>query len=569
MDIDSHTLDLGAIVIGLLGGLSIFLYGMEVLTNTLKEAAGDRMKRLLARLTTNRFKGVFAGAFTTAIIQSSSVTTVLSVGFVAAGLMNLRQSIGVIMGAEIGTTITAQIIAFKVTEFALVAVTIGFTLYFFFRSETLKRYGLMVLGFGMVFFGMNLMGDATYPLRDYPPFIELLQNMREPLYAVAISAGFTALIQSSSATTGVIIVLAGQGLITLEQGIALVFGANIGTSITAMLASIGKPPEAVRTALIHVCFNLLGVLLWFGFIDEAARLIREISPSAQSLGGIERLAAETPRQIANLHTLFNVGNTLIFIWFVGVFAWLVQRLVPDRDVPVPRAIQPKYLDNLLLETPSLALDRVRLEIGRLANQVLPMVGSGPDIVMSGTEQDLEKLERQDDGVDTLHDSIITYLGELSTKQLTPEQSELLHDYMSITGYFESIGDTLETNLVHAGQQRIRNAVSISDQTRELIGDLAEQVRWAVDSAARAVTEYDQRAAVEVLEAKADINERADAAERHLARRLTVQAPNRLATYRMETELIENLKRVYYFAKRIGKACLIEDIHRSSSQSAAT
>jgi len=562
-------LNLGAIVIGLLGGLSIFLYGMEVLTNTLKEAAGDRMKQLLARLTTNRFKGVFAGAFTTAIIQSSSVTTVLSVGFVAAGLMNLRQSIGVIMGAEIGTTITAQIIAFKITDFALVAVTTGFVIYFFFRDDSLKRYGLMILGFGMVFFGMTLMGEATYPLRDYPPFIELLQNMREPLYAVLISAGFTALIQSSSATTGVIIVLAGQGLITLEQGIALVFGANIGTSVTAMLASIGKPTEAIRTALIHVCFNVLGVVLWFGFIDEAAELIRTVSPAAQNLVGIEKLASETPRQIANLHTLFNVGNTLVFIWFVGVFAWLVERLVPARPAAESTVIQPKYLDRLLLETPSLALDRVRLEIGRLANQVLPMVGSGPGIVMTGTQRDLENLERQDDGVDTLHDSIIAYLGELSTKQLTQEQSELLHDYMSIAGNFESIGDTLETNLVHAGQERIRNAVSVSQETRALIGELAEQVHWAVDAAARAVTENDLRSAMEVLEAKAEINERADAAERHLAHRLTVQAPNRLATYRMETELIENLKRVYYFAKRIGKSCLIENTHLADPQTAAS
>lgn len=569
MSVESQSLNLGVIAMGLLGGLSIFLYGLEVLTNTLKEVAGDRMKLLLAKLTTNRFKGVFAGAFTTAVIQSSSVTTVLSVGFVAAGLMNLRQSIGIIMGAEIGTTVTAQIIAFKITELALLAVTAGFVLYFFFRDDKLKRYGLMVLGFGLVFFGMNLMGDATYPLRDYPPFIDLLREMEQPLFAVLVSAAFTALIQSSSATTGVIIVLAGQGLITLEQGIALVFGANIGTSVTAILASIGKPTEAVRTALIHVSFNVLGVTIWFGFIDEAASLVRLISPVAPGLIGIEKLASETPRQIANLHTLFNVGNTLIFIWFVGAFAWLVTKLVPGRPKAEPTIITPKYLDELMLSTPTLAFDRVRLELGRLGEQVLKMVGTGPKIVMSGTQQELDQLAREDDGVDALHDAIVAYLGSLSSESLTPEQSELLHDYLAIAGNFESIGDAVETNLVHAGKGRIENHVAVSEQTSELISELAEKVHWAVEAAVTAVTENDQRAAMDVIEAKVDINERVDAVERHLASRLIVRAPHRLATYRLESELIENLKHIYYFAKRIAKASLVKDVQSAEQLAIAT
>ncbi|MBT8137876.1 MAG: Na/Pi cotransporter family protein [Gammaproteobacteria bacterium] len=560
---DSGTLQLGAIIMGLVGGLSIFLYGMELLTDSLKKVAGERMKTLLARITTNRFKGVFAGAFTTAVIQSSSVTTVLAVGFVSAGLMNLRQSIGIIMGAEIGTTITAQIIAFKITKFALLAVSIGFLLNFFFREDRIKRYGLMVLGFGLVFFGMNMMGEATYPLRDYEPFINLLRDMEKPLFAVLLSAGFTALIQSSSATTGVIIVLASQGLITLEQGIALVFGANIGTSVTAVLASIGKPREAVRTALIHVTFNVLGVTLWFNFIDEVAALIRTVSPVVAGLGGIEKLAAETPRQIANAHTLFNVGNTLLFIWFVGIFVWIVTRLVPDKPKPEVKEIKPKYLDRELLETPTLAFDMVRLELGRLAQQVLPMVEQGPGIVMTGSKAQLDKLRQQDDGVDTLYDAIVAYIGELSIHPLTPEQSEMLHDYMSIAGNLESIGDTLETNLVHAGHERIRHNVTVSPETRKVIGELAEKVHWAVATSAKAVIDDDRHAAFDVIEAKSDINELVEEAEHHLEQRLTVDAPQRLATYRMETELIENLKRVYYFAKRIAKASVVESMQQAA------
>jgi phosphate:Na+ symporter len=555
---DSVSLPIGLIAMGLLGGLSIFLYGMDLLTSSMKLVAGDRMKRLLARITTNRFKGVFAGAFTTAVIQSSSVTTVLCVGFVAAGLMNLRQSVGVIMGASIGTTVTAQIVAFKITQFALLAVTAGFVLHFFFRGEKARRYGLMILGLGLVFFGMNLMGDATHPLRDYQPFIQLLQEMRQPLFAVALSAAFTALIQSSSATTAVIIVLAGQGLISLEQGIAMVFGANIGTCVTALLASVGKSREAIQTALVHVCFNVLGVLIWFGFIGDMAALVRALSPTVPGLAGLEKLAAETPRQIANAHTLFNVGNTLIFIWFTGTFAAVVTRLAPAKPAAPPVKVTAKYLDPLLLDTPTFALDGVRLELGRLAEQVLPMIRSGPRIVMVGSALDLDGLARRDDSVDALHDAIVSYLGELSKGKVTHQQSELLHDYMSIAGYYESIGDTLETNLVHAGRERIHHGVRVSTQTRELIGGLTDKVYWAVSTAAHAVAETDERIAMSVIEAKEEINRLVDDAERHLARRLVVEAPHRLETYRLETELIENLKRVYYFAKRIAKAVIIED-----------
>ena len=301
---DESVIDIWSMIIGLLGGLAIFLFGLNQLTDMLKSTAGVQMSDLLARTTSNRFKGVLAGGVTTAIIQSSSVTTVLTVGFVSAGLMSLQQSIGIIMGAEIGTTVTAQIIAFKITRYALLAVIVGFVLQFFFEDDRMKRYGTMVLGLGLVFYGMSMMGDATRPLRSYQPFVELLAQMDNRFLAVLLSAGFTGLVQSSSATTGVIIVLGGQGLISLEQGIALVLGANIGTCVTALLASIGKQRLGLRAASIHVTFNVLGVVMWFGFIDELAQLSRWLSPASTELSGVDRLAAEIPRQIANAHTIF-------------------------------------------------------------------------------------------------------------------------------------------------------------------------------------------------------------------------------------------------------------------------
>ncbi len=550
---------LGRMTVELLGGLAIFLFGLDQMTTSLRAVAGERMRDVLSRITTNKFIGVFSGAFTTAVIQSSSVTTVLAVGFVSAGLMNLHQAIGMIMGAEIGTTVTAQLIAFKITKYALVALTIGFVMQFFSKNETTRRYGLMIMGFGLIFFGMNMMGDAMRPLRTYQPFIDLLQSMDNPFLAVLVSASFTALIQSSSATTGIIIVLAGQGLITLEQGIALVFGANIGTCVTALLASIGKERQALRTAMIHVTFNLAGVSLWFGFIDQMAAAVRWMSPVSTELAGMDRLAADTPRQIANAHTLFNVGNTMVFIWFTGTFIWLVNRLVPPRAAPLEEGIKPKYLDPVLVRTPSLALAAVRMELDRLGGLAIAMVRSASRDVLTGTEFDLERLADKDDDIDRLHGEIIRYLGAITRRPLTPRETELAYDYMSVANHYENIGDMVEVNLCRTGRHRIERQVVISPGTLRAVEELALRV---VEEAARtqaAIRDQDRELAARIVAAKPGITDRADSLEMRLAERLIEDDPNRVATFQIESELIEGLKRVYYFTKRIAKIIAARDV----------
>ncbi|MEN8149429.1 MAG: Na/Pi symporter, partial [Planctomycetota bacterium] len=240
--------DFAAVAVGLLGGLSLFLFGMGQLTDSLREVAGGRMRVLLGKLTTNRYTAAITGAFVTAVIQSSSVTTVLVVGFISAGLMSLAQSVGVIMGANVGTTITAQIIAFKVTEYALVLVTVGFAGLFFSKRDQARQIGGMIMGLGLIFFGMNLMSEAAHPLRDYEPFVDAMRSIDNPIMGIALGAAFTAIVQSSSATTGIVIVMATQGFITLEAGIALALGANIGTCFTAVLAAVGKQRAAMQAA---------------------------------------------------------------------------------------------------------------------------------------------------------------------------------------------------------------------------------------------------------------------------------------------------------------------------------
>jgi phosphate:Na+ symporter len=552
---DAQVMDWWTMGMQLFGGLALFLFGMEQMADALKAVAGERMKVILAKLTTNRFMGAATGAFVTAVIQSSSVTTVLVVGFITAGLMSMSQSVGVIMGANIGTTITAQIVAFKVTKLALLMIAVGFGMLFFSKQEKIKQYGGMLMGLGLVFFGMSVMSDAMKPLRSYQPFLDLMTRMENPFVGILVAALFTGLIQSSSATTGIVIVMASQGFITLNAGIALAFGANIGTCITALLASIGKPREAVRAAMVHVLFNVFGVLLWVGFIPYLAQFVTMLSPSHPELSGIDRLAAEAPRQIANAHTVFNVANTFIFIAFTSQFVRLVEKLVPDKPLDELVIARPKYLDEELISTPSLALERARMEIGHMGNRVLEMLERIMPAIANGNRSALKQVAKIDDEVDILHGHVVTYLGKISQKSLTDEQTrELLH-LLGAVNDLENIGDIIETDLVLLGNKRIDQDVSISESTRVVLENLHETITLTVELALKAVADYDEKAAQEVVTRKGDITRLMESAAMHEAKRLVAEEPNRLAAYTLEMDILEKLKRIYYFAKRMSKAVL--------------
>jgi phosphate:Na+ symporter len=545
-------LNVPEIVIGLFGGMAVFLFGMEQLAAGLKLAAGEGMKTVLARLTTNRFTSLITGMLVTATVQSSTVTTVLLVGFISAGLMTMSQSIGVIMGANIGSTFTAQVIAFRVSNLALLMIAAGFFASYTPKFERVRPYGRALMAVGLVFFGMNVMGDSMAPLRTYPPAVELLAKTDTALVSIVAAAVFAALVHSSAATLGIVIMLAGQGFISLEAGIALAFGANIGTCVTALIAAVGRPREAVRAAVIHVLFNVVGVVIWLGFIGQLADVVRLISPQHAELAGVERLAAETPRQIANAHTVFNVVNALIFIWLTGPFAWLVTKIVPYRPEKEPKVIRPKYLDNALIRTPALAMETVRLEMKRMGGRVEQMLIDAPRAVLRGTEEDLDRVAAMDDEVDRLHGFIITYLGRMSQKELSRTRSRDVLNHMDAVNNLEHIGDTIETNLVALGRQRLQRGVAISEETAEVIGRLAESVLSAVGCAVRAVVDRDREMARLVTGMKEEIGRLVDEAYAHQARRLVAPEPNRLDLYTVEADTIENLKRIYYFAKRMAK-----------------
>ena len=554
-ELESADIDGFRLLMGLFGGLALFLFGIDQMSAGLKAVAGDRMATMLGTMTKNRVVGAITGALVTAVLNSSSVTTVLVVGFITAGIMTLSQSIGVIMGANIGSTMTAQIVAFNVTQYAMLPIAGGFAMIFFGKTEQMKHSGSMLFGLGLLFGGMGVMSDAMYPLRTYPPFLELMSHLENPILGILVGAAFTGLIQSSAATTGIAIVMASEGLMSLPAGIALALGANIGTCVTAILAAIGKPVAARQAAAAHIVFNILGVLIWLPFIDQLAQLATAASPAYTELDGAARMAKEVPRQIANAHTIFNVANTLLFISFTGVLAKLVVRLVPEKEEVTREIITPKFLMEGMLSTPSLALDAVRFETQRLGQIALDMVQKvGPALEERDMNQ-LDELEILDDQVAVLKEHILEYLGEIYKLELTNRQGGELLLLIKGVDDIERIADTVRSDVIPLGRTAHAQNVEATDTTRHILKALYEKVCLAVRQATEAIGDVDQNKALEVINMKSEINELVNDALQYQAARVAPTTPDSIATFRMEDEVIDAMRRIYRLSKRVAKLML--------------
>jgi len=559
------TIDWFELGMGLFGGLALFLAGLEVLSNGLKQAAGDALRTVLSKLTANRFLGVMTGAFVTGVLNSSSVTTVLVVGFVTAGAMTLAQSVGVIMGANIGSTFTAQILAFNVSAYALLPVATGFFMIFSGKAERMKQIGMMIMGLGLVFYGMGLMSGAMNPLRTYGPFLEVLARMERPLFGILAGAVFTGLVQSSAATVGIAIALASEGLLTLPAGIALALGANIGTCVTALLAALGKPTEAVRAAVVHVAFNVTGVVIWLPLLGILGDMAVAVSPVAAGLEGNARLAAEVPRQIANANTLFNVLNTLVFIGFTTWFARLAERFVPERPAPAGIIIRPRFLDEAALKAPSVALENVRQEIQRVGAIVLAMMDQLGEALKQRDRKQLDEVSRREDEVDVLAAAIIDYLGKTRQLMLTQEDSGTQQTLISAITNIESLADLLDGDTLSTAKLFLSGDFQPgSEETREMVEGLSSGVRRAIELAVSAVGTNDLQAARDVLLLRQEIEELADRLfERH-TRRLRSDDPNYLERVRLLMSFIEQLRHMYIFARRIAAELLPGELRREAA-----
>ncbi len=555
------------LLMGLAGGLALFLAGLEQLSDGLKKAAGKTLKIMLARLTTNRLMGALTGAVMTGILNSSSITTVLVVGFVTAGIMTLSQSIGVIMGANIGSTVTAQILAFNISQYALLPVAAGFLLIFTEKTEKLKYAGMMIMGIGLVFFGMSIMSQAMAPLRSYQPFIDLLAKMENPLLGILAGAIFTGLVQSSAATVGISIALATEGFLTLEVGIALALGANIGTCVTALLAALGKPTEAVRAAVVHVIFNIIGVLLWIFFIPYLAILATWFSPSSPELTGAARMAAEVPRQIANANTLFNVVNTCLFLPFTSFFAWLACRIVPPKP-PESKAIEPLYLDPAVLDVPSLALERVRQELARTGEIIHEMLETTRNALHEGKPYLLKGLWHEDDKVNILEDACIKYLGTIRQSELTEEEGRD-HQMLLITAVaLENLGDIIKTNLVELTEQEIGIHYTKSEETSRLTESLFVFVSDALALACKAIRDQDGDAAREIMDFEPHIKKLQHDLMVRKSKRLGSSNQDAILLARIEISVASKLKRMYNLTQRIASEIILvtEESDKTEDQS---
>lgn len=532
---------------GLAGGLALFLLGMSQITVALKAVAGDRLRTVLARLSSNRLVGALTGTVTTAVIQSSSVSTVLVVGFVSASLLSVTQAASVIIGANLGSTVTAQVIALDVTDYALgllacgalVGVVAG-------RRQLLSDVGATVAGLGFVFLGLDVMSDAMRPLGTYEPFLDLVADSSAPLVGLLLGAIFTGLIQSSSATTGIVVVMGGSGLIGLEAGIAIVLGANIGTSVTAVLAAIGKSRDAWRAAMIHVLVNVLGALVWVGFIGTLADM-------ASWLAGEERRAFATPQEFANAHTIFNTFNTVMFLVLLTPLVRLTDRLVPaEMGVRAVGRAQPAYLDHALLGTPVLALEVARKEVMRLALEVRSLFVESVPAALSGTRRQLADLADINREVDALHGAIIGYLGETSRGQLSSGQRREFRLLLQVANELEHMANLTVQGLVGVGERRIDDVVDISEPTRQTLGQLHDAVTDTLDNALEALGAGNVAAAERVADSESDFHELEGSATRHLADRLTASGARRVEAYSIEIELVEVLRRVHQSCRRIAR-----------------
>ena len=542
------------ITMGLLGGLALFLYGMELMSDGLKKAAGEKMKLILAALSKNRFLGVLTGTVTTAIIQSSSVTTVLLVGFVSAGLMSLSQSVSIIFGANIGTTITAQIIAFKVTKYALLMIAVGFGMLFFSKKEAIRQYGGILLGLGLVFYGMSVMSGTMKPLRTNEDFINLMANMSNPLLGILTAALFTALVQSSSATTGVVIVLAMQGIITLEAGIALSLGANIGTCITAGVASIGKPREAVRVAMVHVFFNTAGVILILPFISPFADLARSFSPVADpSMPVQDALAAVVPRQIANAHTFFNVTMAIIFLPFTSQLAHFLNRILPDKPKPKePESLKVRYLDESLYQTPELALEAVGHECMRIGNRVVEMLSAILDFLSQGKKKEHELLKTKRREIEQLESMTLEYLRNLNSGDLSPEQSQKLMNLLSVVNHLENMSEFLHVEILQIRKKMESNTIKLDQESLLKLQPMINETVKAFKTTMNALENQDSALAKKVSKMKDHVSETAESFKKEQSLELLGNKDDAIGSYRIEIAMIDILKRVFYHTRRIAR-----------------
>ena len=459
----------------LLGGLALFLYGMQMMSNGLEAAAGNKMKQILEKLTANRFLGVLVGAGITAVIQSSSATTVMVVGFVNSGMMTLKQAVWIIMGANIGTTITGQLIALDVGELAPLFAFAGVALIVFVKKQKVHHYGLIVAGLGILFIGMEMMSGAMMPLRESEAFVSLMTKFSNPVLGILAGAVFTAVIQSSSASVGILQALAGSGLIGLSNAVYVLFGQNIGTCITAILAAIGTSRNAKRTTVIHLMFNLIGTAIFtvVCIATPLTALVESFTPGNVS------------SQIANMHTLFNIVTTLLLLPFGNYLAKAAVRILPEKqdeqtDVMHMEFIRPMETKrDTQIGLSAIAVTSIKKELHRMIDMAKENVEASFTAVKAGTTADLETIQEREEYIDYLNKEISKYISKVLVNESNPRDSQYISALFKVCGNVERIGDHA-MNICGYTRMIEKQGITFSKEVRIEIDEMKEVCKKALD-----------------------------------------------------------------------------------------
>ena len=549
----NNEISLFLIITGLLGGLGMFLYGMEMMSDGMKMTAGDSMRSILEKLTSNRYIAVFIGAFVTMVIQSSSATTVMLVSFVNSGLLGFTQALGVVLGSNIGSTVTAQIVAFKITDYALLLIAAGSIMSLFAKKDTVKHLGFVILGFGLLFYGMKVMSDTMKPLRSDPTFNSILTSFENPFLGILAGAIFTALVQSSSATTGIVITLASGGSITLEAGIPLILGANIGTCITALLAGLNASRDAKRVAIGHVTFNVIGVLLFCFWIPTFADFVSQTSDNI-------------PRQIANAHTIFNIVATVIFIPFTPFISRTIINYFPDkeekRNIEKPAILN---LDQNVLNQPAAAINSAQAEISGVVGLMERVIGSlvRPFIEESKEMQDIENpdidlktgLHQRIEKISFLNENISNYLINVSRKDLTVKQSQEVFSLVTAVNYLSSINNTVKLRFDSLVFKKEGLNEHFSDDGQEEIFMYHSKLLKQVKRLNKFFSKYDRAKATKIMEKGEQYRDLEEKYRLEHFKRVSGDVAESVATHEIHIELMDMLKQINTLIELIASSLL--------------
>ncbi len=486
------------IVFGLAGGLGLFVFGMKYLSDGMQKVAGTKLRRILRSLTQNRLRGAALGTMVTSVIQSSSVTTVILVGLINAGVISLMQSASVIIGANIGTTITAQIIAFKISQYALPAIGVGVAMMLMSRKKKTQFWGQVILSLGMVFLGLSTMSGVMKPMKDYPAVLDFFVSLSDkPVLAILLGVVFTVMVQSSSASIGLVLALASAGLIDFQASLFLILGDNIGTTVTAWLASIGGSTSAKRMACFHSIFNIVGVA-YFAFLVYSGvypKFIDLITPGA--------VTSETiARHIANAHTCFNVFNGMVFIFVMGPIVRFIERIIPGRDMYVSTEF--KYLQDKLLSSPEIAIDSAKKELAVMGQLVQKTVKTGVEGFFSRDNKSIPHVHTQESATDHLQHDITFYLAKLATQELTSELGGQLPALLHSINDMERIGDHA-MNIAELTERVYSDNLVFSNKAMAEMRTFYGKIEDMFDDALRTLEKGDRNAADRVMHYEGQVN----------------------------------------------------------------